>query len=89
MSVDKAVDKDKDMKYGKGQDGVSIITIQICEIVEKLFFLHLIWNTLKCPRTISPVWMELKYFEGYKCTLGWLQVVLMSCDIDVVLVKHS
>ena len=38
MSVDKAVDKDKDMKYGKGQDGVSIITIQICEIVEKLFF---------------------------------------------------
>ena len=39
VSVDKAVDKDKDMKYGKGQDGVSIITIQICEIVEKLFFI--------------------------------------------------
>ena len=23
---------------------------------ETFFFLHLIWNTLKCPRTISPVW---------------------------------
>ena len=51
VSIDEAVDKDEDMKYKKGQDGVGIITFQISEIVEKLFF-HLIWNTLKCPRTI-------------------------------------
>ena len=37
MSVDEAVDKDEDMKYKKGQDGVGIITFQISEIVEKLF----------------------------------------------------
>ena len=37
MSIDEAVDKDEDMKYSKGQDGVSIMTFQISEIVEKLF----------------------------------------------------
>ena len=37
VSVDEAVDKDEDMKYKKGQDGVGIITFQISEIVEKLF----------------------------------------------------
>ena len=36
MSVDEDVDKDEDMKYSKGQDGVSIMTFQISEIVEKL-----------------------------------------------------
>ena len=87
MSVDKAVDKVKDMKYRKGQDGVSIITFQICEIVEKLFSSSNLEHFEVSPYNIT--WMELKYFEGYKCTLGWLQVVLMSCDIGVVLVKHS
>ena len=88
MSVDKAVDKDKDMKYGKGQDGVSIITIQICEIVEKLFFSSSNLEHFEVS-LYNITCMELKYFEGYKCALGWLQVVLMSCDIGVVLVKHS
>ena len=87
MSVDEAVDKDEDMNYRKGQDGICIITFQISEIVEKLFSSSNLEHFEVSPYNIT--WMELKYFEGYKCTLGWLQVVLMSCDIGVVLAKHS
>ena len=62
VSVDETVDKDENMKYKKGQDGVSIITFQISEIVEKLFSSSNLEHFEVSPYNITC--MELKYFEG-------------------------
>ena len=60
VSIDEAVDKDEDMKYKKGQEGESIITFQISEVVEKLFSSSYLEHFEVSPYNITCI--KIKYF---------------------------